>query len=1244
MINRLQFIHHDSTFTGNTTSEARKAAVDFLTNQYFRQVEKPSLYAEPLIVRYENKEKPDKPNIILAIGSTGTGGTKPTRDSQYFLIDAEGIKDDVKEKYDEIQTSLANFAFTVLDTDTLDLEKIVDNGNVSLKGNVKLPKKVLINDKNVSNIIKTSKDGIYSYVNLEFDERTNSFKFQVNDDVKEFSFPIIKSGKYDISKECIVFTLSDGNTVDVDVDDLIDEWTTEGDKSNTPIVLTKEKHTDKNTNLNDRNEDNWKDLLKADVRIASDKKHNILEKTADGRSLFVKGTADNIFFKDGKNVKEAIEGIKTEVSSALTKNIIFKDYGANGEYEGIAASVDLEYSKETNVLVFKHSDNNGSIIRNEFKLNSASFIDDISYDTVNQSVIIRYKDEDGKIHKTEIDLSNLLDDWVTNSESHSVELKKQVNHGNKDVLTADVKILDKTDDNYQILQEKEHKLFVKGTADNIHYDGNENVKEAIDRLTNDLKTQNENVNELSGNSYFEVGESDTILMSKDKNTAAHTVTSELKISKKANNTLLVDSNKGVYATIDYDSNRNVLIVSDTNDSTHRRELQLNSISSIEYMRYDASNEKIVIAYKSNASSSAVKTLEIPITDVLTEWKVDNNGHNVRLVKTDHLVDGVDKLSSDVVIATEGNYADNLIKEVSLTLSGDEMKALYVSGEQVVNKAKEKATEEATTIASKALQDAKAYTDTVHTTITGEIEAAKNKAIEASNTNVEDKVKQSSQKIVNDAVAAAKTYTDDELVKANKELKTYSDNGIATETQERKAQDTLINTKLDSEIAGRKESYTTLQTILTNEAVKRETADTELANKLAKEVDDRTKADNVLLSDIYQKFEEGKIIANTKAEQTLTTANAYTDDKCKQYDYNLKQYVDGKIVDNTLYGVSTDTANVTIDNRRIAVYAKIASGDKNRLIHNADGLYVGDISAKYDAQTNTLTINGLDGNPVLTQKLNSASFIDSITYDKNSHTLNIVYHTTDGNVVTVPPIDLTGLMLDIAADETSNTPIEVTVPPAVQENGVSVKKIKADVNIASNVDGNILKTVMQGGKGALIADASGILSDIKTISASTTTLNGSTNGLKEVLNNISTSVGLDSSGHYIPSSKPYISDATSINDANKKLADALSELSKNIKDNVKGAETYSNEVETEKESGTNKSLIKVNTRLSLAKNQNESELTRKEIPDANVYEGNLLQIVKGENAGVPVDVNDKVNGLYFGGSIDYGMMVGDNNII
>ena len=481
MINKLQFLHKSELF------ETREKAIEFLDNL---RIARPSLFAEPVVLRYGNEKDP---NVILAIGAKGSGSTQATIDSSYFIIDIQGIKDDIQDKYDEIEHALAKLAFAIVDTDTLDLEKIETEDKITLKGNVKVPEKVLINDSNVTNIIKTNKDGLYSYVNVKFDDKTNTFTFQVNEDVTEVAIPVIESGKYDISKEAIVFTFTDGKTIEVDVDDLIAEWTTEGEKSETPIVLTKEMHTDKDTDMDDRNRDHWKDVLKADVRIATDKEHNILKKTADGRNLYVEGTADNIFFKDGKNVKEAIEGIKTEVSSAYTGNIIFKDYAINGDYNGIAANVDAEYIKETNTLVFTHSDKDGQIVRKEFKLNSAAFINDISYDTVNEKITIRYKDEDGKVQKTDIELSSLLDDWVTNSEGHNVELNKQVKEGDKDVLTADVKLVEKTNDNYQILEQKENRLYVKGTADKIVYDTEkgETVKSAFDRTEKELQTESD---------------------------------------------------------------------------------------------------------------------------------------------------------------------------------------------------------------------------------------------------------------------------------------------------------------------------------------------------------------------------------------------------------------------------------------------------------------------------------------------------------------------------------------------------------------------------------------------------------------------------------------------------------------------------------------------------------------------------------------------------------------------------------
>lgn len=763
MINRLQFVHNSDLF--NT----REEAINFLNNTYYRQVTRPSLYAEPVVLKYGNAESP---NIILAIGSKGNG-TSPSEDSSYFIIDVQGIKDDIEDKYEDIQNAMEKLAFAVSDTKTLTLSKTEKDGKVTLDGNVRMPEKVALGDYNVKNIIKTNDDGIYTYVNLAFDDTTNTFSFQVNDDVKEFSIPVIESGRYDVKKEAIVLTFTDGSTTDVDVDDLINEWTTEGEESSTPIVLTKERHR-----ANDgKDKDDWKDILKADVRIWDDEKHhNILKTTNDGKRLYVMGTADNIFYKDNKTVKDAIDSIKTEVSTATTNNIIFKSYSIDGDYNGIAASVDMEYDKKTNVLVMKCSKNDGTIERKEFKLNSASFIDDISYDTKRQTITIRYNDEDGVEQKTDIELSDLLDDWEVQNEGHNVALAKQVVADNKDTLSADVKILAKKSDNHQILEEIGHSLYVKGTADNIYYSDDENVEDAIGRISNEIKT-----------------------------------------------------------------------------------------------------------------------------------------------------------------------------------------------------------------------------------------------------------------------------TSDEI-----------------------------------------------------------------------------KAD-----------------------------------------------VDKKIEDVTLVGGSTKTAYVNIDNKKINVDVKIASGDRNRIQYNDQGLYVGDISATYNSSTNTLTINGLDGKPVFSEQLNSASFIKEIRYDDETYKLHIIYELSDGGTVDVP-IDLKSLIIDTKADETSNTPIKVTVTRSM-ENNVSVNKIKADVNIADNVETNILKRVSDNNGGsALIVDTSDFLKKV-----------------------------------------------------NNKL--------------INGGETNSVSIFSEKDDVANSYVLKADVKLATADNQNKDELTKTEIPNADDYEGNLLQIVKTDS------VQDDANGLYFGGSIDYGEMKGIDDI-
>lgn len=889
MDKRLQFIHHNEIFSGNTTVEAREAAISFLTDQYFKQVTRPSLYAEPVIVRYESKEAPNEPNIILAIGSKGSGSTLPTKDSEYFLIDAQGIKDDVNEKYDDIERAIAKLAFKVIDSDTLHLSKENTETGSTVSGDVKISDNIVINKEFVNNIIKKNEDGIYSYVHLDFDDKTNTFTFQVNEDVNKFSIPVIESGKYDISKECIVLTYTDGKTLDIDVDDLIGEWDTEGESSTTPIVLTKEKHTDKNTDINDRNHDHWRDILKADIRIADTKKHNILTRVNDGRELYVKGTADNIAYDDKKNVKQAIDAITTEISTAMTNNIIYKDYANNGDYQGIAANVKLDYDKTTNILTFSISDTNGVMHAETHKLNSASFIDDISYNTEKQTITIRYKDEDGNVQKTDIDLSTILDDWEVSSEAHNVKLNKQSNPGKKDILTADAKIKAKTDDNYQILEDRDHELYVKGTADNIHYKNGEYVDKALDRtekeitdeattrldsdtalsghvttiyntigknvfstdenktishkftelddkvndeierstnadkiisgavdivsatvhtindtigtgafstdshetisykfnslsaktdneinrsvsadaaLSGDIKSNKTNIEALSAESYFEVGETKSVLMYKDSKTSAHTITADVKIDdKKPNNILVInpDNNNGLFATISYDESTNELIVSDTSGSTHERRISLKTDKIIKSAKYDKDTEEIVIEFDTKNIEDG--ELRIKVGDIIKEWETDNKNHNITLTRSEHDVAGTDKLTADVNIPTTDNYADNIIQNVSLVI--DSKEGIYVSGENVRQSATTIADKAATKAKDDAINSAKTYTDEVHVVINGEIDAAKEEAKNSASANTDTKISAYDEKLQRELNSLSSTTKEQAISEAGK---------------------------------------------------------------------------------------------------------------------------------------------------------------------------------------------------------------------------------------------------------------------------------------------------------------------------------------------------------------------------------------------------------------------------------------------------------------------------------------------
>ena len=97
--------------------------------------------------------------------------------------------------------------------------------------------------------------------------------------------------------------------------------------------------------------------------------------------------------------------------------------------------------------------------------------------------------------------------------------------------------------------------------------------------------------------------------------------------------------------------------------------------------------------------------------------------------------------------------------------------------------------------------------------------------------------------------------------------------------------------------------------------------------------------------------------------------------------------------------------------------------------------------------------------------------------------------------------------------------------------------------------------------------------------------------------------------------------------------------------LKGSQTYTVNLSAATNVEYGIKVLEANARLSLAKDQDAQTIIRTKIPESQSYEDNLLQIVQAKaDQGPTIDLKDPVNGLYFGGSIDYGMLAGDDDIL
>lgn len=700
MKDRLQFRHHDAIF--NTREDAInyiKNDIRFSENGLANDDVKQrfSLYGEPTVLRYKNADDESNPHIILAIGSKSNQveGAQYS-DNKFCFIDIDKTEDEIEALGDKLKNAITSLEIFTRDTSTLSLSVDKNESGETLSGNVKVPAKDIINGTVTNNTLKVTENGIFTYVNLDYDKDTDKLTFTVNGDTKEWNVnnDYITGGTYSIKDESLHLGMHGGKEIVIPFEELINEWDVEGEDADSPIVLTREKVLYEDDKVVDHRHGNrWQDTLKADVRIAKIP-HNILNRTEDGKALYVKGTAGNIkFFKDGKEmtVADALIECANKKLSTDNDNMIYE------RPDGYFAMSRLTYDAKENTLTFTTSNQSGGTTTENIELNSIKIIDDARYDRDTESLIFTYTTAKGEYKKLVVPVGSLIDEWDVNNNGHNVILKKErKSNVDKDILSADVRVSTLPNN---ILVEKGDGLYVNGEAKNIKYGDNSSVeheisaakesianeieraqnaeKEASTAISNVVATigsgfttdthetvtckveQLDNAIKSKVSSVGKIDNSVVVDVSDANNPKVGVKLSSDKRDEKIPNLIELYEN-GLFAAVDlsYDESRNSLTFTTTNGS---KTINLSMNSFVDNIYYDASREVIVIEYTVNGKK--MPNVEVPVRTLINEWTVsDNTDGAVKLKKTVNNSGASDNnkdiLSAEVII--DKNHGDNML--------------------------------------------------------------------------------------------------------------------------------------------------------------------------------------------------------------------------------------------------------------------------------------------------------------------------------------------------------------------------------------------------------------------------------------------------------------------------------------------------------------------------------------------------------------------------------------------------------
>jgi len=1404
IFDRLQFVRGLNPLREDGIFNNREDAVNYVIEK--QVVDRPTVVGEPMVLRYDSGSATKGPHVILAIGSLGVGTPTPT--NRTFFIDIQKTEEEIAELDEKLEAAIKSLTFIPLESETLKLQSEKTDDGTILSGDVKIADYRIVSGRVNENIIQTEGDkGLYAFVDMDYDPETFVITFNVNGVTKEFQLPVdqhVVRGWYDPREESIFLKLADDSQVKILVTKLIEEWTVlpDGQTINdydvsgttvnfTPIVFARTHVGSKATEHEGIYE--WQDVLEADVRVADHITDNILHKDRTGRYLYVKGTADNILYKDGQTVKDALDNVDCKVSTSAG-NLIYK------RPDGIFAAAMLDYDAATNKIKYKYSDGNaGEIKEVEFQLNSVKVLEDITYDPINETIVIRYIDAQGEYQKVVIPVKDIIEEWDVNNEAHNIFLNKYRSQGQgKDILSADAKIHE-GDNN--ILEDKNHELYVNGVSKNIKYDvtGDTTVKDVLDdlsastealddkidqeiadrtadieridntigsgftddphqnitakfeQLTERLSTEEERaqseeqrieekldaeINRSTSKDDEQDGIIDAIeeeigdgfgprntvrdeidnLQAEIEAVSADSVSSlkdiinideSINIDKTEPTKPVISVNlssevederyniiklnaDGLFANVDlsYEQTANKLIFHTSNGQPDK-EIQLDSMSSIISIEYIPSLEVIRITYLANGHD--VKTTDVPVGDLINEWRVeDGHPHAVQLEKV-RIASGTseqDILKASVIITDD--HDDNIL------VMDDG--ALYVPGAQITQNAQniaalkdridaaesdidaledgladeiERATSEEQRIESKLNIEITRSTekDSEHDTLLSGLRTDLDNEISRA-TNEEEEIKHalSAEATVRiSADTSLQTAIENEIARATSAETTLT-HLIEDEAERRESGDSQLNTKIETETTRAREAETRIETALNNEiaraqakegelntAIVNETlraqaADNELYQKIADEKSAREVYDATLDSKIDAEKSRAQVTENTlsgtiiteilnreNADSILTSAVTTETTERQAADEELRNLIDSA----TLTFDDTNSVDFTkSEDNKVTADVKLANAPDNIILIDSakEGLFAS-VDLDYEPATNKIKfkVNGAEKEFTIS----AGSILEDAWYDSVSKNLVFKTKTAEGEYVevTIPAYDLfdewypeqpvsgTALSLTLTTGRTDPTTHEPL--PNILSGSVLVSPLEDNL---------------------LIMDTNGLYvpgGSVETAECA----NKKADKLYNLLYGEGASMSsCGESSSYIRGTGCIISAATSFSEADQMLNDAFCQFIDGWE--VYGFDTPSTHTDWLK-IGQNRHML-VDVRLSHGLNAYESsgmtddDLTISDFrgdyiePTVSGFsDTNVLRIVdlKQGKTGEPLEADNKYNGVYLSNTWDCGLYYG-----